>query len=663
MSYIFVSYVREDGDTVERLCSELKKYDITIWLDRQDLAPGHRWQQSIRQAIRNGTYFVACFSPEYEKRSSTYMNEELTLAIDELRKRPTDRAWFIPVLLAPSVIPDRTIGAGETLRDIQHVALYEDWDVGIRRIISVITPIIPTVETFLEHLSNPSRSRKKRAVISIAELGSVATPHLIEALTSSNSEIVQGVVEALGLIGPSAKDAVPELLRIGYKSQNQESLLLTLIYSLGQIGDPKAVPFLLTTLSTLDRLIHGESARALAEIGSSALDLLIQALEETQTKKKDMWHLQGGLAMVLGMIGDAKAVPILVQVLHDSSGHAGSYAARALGRIGGPTAVGELIKAVNSGSSWFKQNIIEALGGLHEQAVSAIPQLIKLLRDQDSSVRYEASSALCDIGILAMPALLEAMNEQDPLIRSGACFALMKIGNSVANPYFIKALEDVDPTVRWHAAWGLKEIGDLSSASALIKALQDNEAQVRRFASEALARICDAVDVLINEANHFDKVVRKNCLGGLRRFQTMASFVTLVSALTDPEYEVRDEAACSLGWFHSEQSVSELITLLDDCIGVRTSAVISLGRIGLPSAVPALIRSLTDNWPGVRCHAADALGRIGDHRAVKPLVDLVWREEEGVASYGIAALRRIGTLEALSVVVSYERQHRRTTSG
>jgi adenylate cyclase len=44
------------------------------------------------------------------------------------------------VLLEGGFVPDRPIGGGETLRDIQWVDLIEDWDDGVRRILSVILP-------------------------------------------------------------------------------------------------------------------------------------------------------------------------------------------------------------------------------------------------------------------------------------------------------------------------------------------------------------------------------------------------------------------------------------------------------------------------------------------------------------------------------------------
>ena len=140
MANVFISYVRENSAVVERLAHALRVHGVKVWLDKNQIKPGYRWADAIRDAISEGDFFIACFSVEYFSRPRTYMNEELTLAIEELRRRPTDRAWFIPVLLSKCDIPNRSIGAGETLRSIQWEPLYENWDQGIKRIVSVIQP-------------------------------------------------------------------------------------------------------------------------------------------------------------------------------------------------------------------------------------------------------------------------------------------------------------------------------------------------------------------------------------------------------------------------------------------------------------------------------------------------------------------------------------------
>jgi len=81
MAHVFVSYVREDQATVDRLVEALRGSGRLVWLDREKIEPGQRWQVAIRQAIESGAYFVACFSQAYYLRARSYMNEELTIAI------------------------------------------------------------------------------------------------------------------------------------------------------------------------------------------------------------------------------------------------------------------------------------------------------------------------------------------------------------------------------------------------------------------------------------------------------------------------------------------------------------------------------------------------------------------------------------------------------
>jgi hypothetical protein len=138
--HVFISYVRENKEQVQRLCDELTKHGVEVWLDRKDIKPGARWKGSIRNAIDSGAFFLACFSKEYYIKEETHMNEELTIAIERLQKISPDRKWFIPVVLSGDIVPSRGIGGGETLRDIHCVMLGEDWEGGIKSILSVITP-------------------------------------------------------------------------------------------------------------------------------------------------------------------------------------------------------------------------------------------------------------------------------------------------------------------------------------------------------------------------------------------------------------------------------------------------------------------------------------------------------------------------------------------
>jgi hypothetical protein len=138
MARVFISYVTENACVVDRLSIDLKRQGIDVWVDRDSLLPGQHWRDEIRNAIQGGDFFIACFSMQYHQREKSYMNEELVLAIDELRSRSITKTWFIPVILNECDIPARNIGAGETLLDLQWVNLVDNWEQGIKKITQVI---------------------------------------------------------------------------------------------------------------------------------------------------------------------------------------------------------------------------------------------------------------------------------------------------------------------------------------------------------------------------------------------------------------------------------------------------------------------------------------------------------------------------------------------
>src|SRR5262245_29321697 len=126
MDTIFLSYVREDESLVLRLADELSRRGATVWRDRDSIEPGTFWEESIRTAIENGTYFVPCFSRNYIARERTYMDDELRLAC-RMTGSLQRKAWLVPVSLDGSAVPlfddeRRYINA------VQHIVLHPSWD-------------------------------------------------------------------------------------------------------------------------------------------------------------------------------------------------------------------------------------------------------------------------------------------------------------------------------------------------------------------------------------------------------------------------------------------------------------------------------------------------------------------------------------------------------
>lgn len=123
--YAFISYVRDDARAVDRLDEALVSAGIDVWRDTDNLWPGQDWRERIRNAITSKSLvFIACFSTVGLTRAKSYQNEEITLAIDEMRKRPAAEPWIIPVRLDDCRIPDRYIGGGLTFGSLQRADLF-----------------------------------------------------------------------------------------------------------------------------------------------------------------------------------------------------------------------------------------------------------------------------------------------------------------------------------------------------------------------------------------------------------------------------------------------------------------------------------------------------------------------------------------------------------
>ena len=56
--HVFISYVRENQEQVDRLCQDLESHGVSIWLDRNSIKPGARWKDAILLRDRDYTRLV-----------------------------------------------------------------------------------------------------------------------------------------------------------------------------------------------------------------------------------------------------------------------------------------------------------------------------------------------------------------------------------------------------------------------------------------------------------------------------------------------------------------------------------------------------------------------------------------------------------------------------
>jgi len=123
--HAFISYSREDAGDVDKLHRLLETAGLRVWRDTVDLWPGEDWRAKIRRAITSDTLvFLACFSVKSLARKISYQNEEILLAISQMRLRRPGEPWLIPVRFDQCLIPDIDLGGGRSLASIQCADLF-----------------------------------------------------------------------------------------------------------------------------------------------------------------------------------------------------------------------------------------------------------------------------------------------------------------------------------------------------------------------------------------------------------------------------------------------------------------------------------------------------------------------------------------------------------
>lgn len=138
IKHVFISYVNEDYDKVRKLSDALESNGIKVWLDKEQLQPGVRWENAIVNAIKGGVYFIACFSENSQRKQKTFQRKEIRIALSELALMPDDKVWFIPVKLSECEIPHFKTDEGIDTVSFQWADLSRDWEKGTKRIIDVI---------------------------------------------------------------------------------------------------------------------------------------------------------------------------------------------------------------------------------------------------------------------------------------------------------------------------------------------------------------------------------------------------------------------------------------------------------------------------------------------------------------------------------------------
>ena len=331
----------------------------------------------------------------------------------------------------------------------------------------------------------------------------------------------------------------------------------------------------------------------------------------------------------------------------------------------------------------------ETLGRIGRGAEAAIPDLVRVLKDQDVSVRANMAHALMEIETPeaikdAVPALIQLLQGPDedvdylkdwlvlgPFPSADLEFDFLTDigGEQNLNPKAGQQVKAQDGQVLTWRSYRSKE-AMVNLLEAIGKFENVTVYAYCEIANEELKKhgyigSDDGVAVWINgQLVHKNNVARRVQLDqDLFEINTKKDsnrcLVKITQGVGDWGFALRfsdnrvlrENAAKALGQIGSEAAISALTQALqDESRDVRLRITRALARIRLVDAVPALIRALQDQDVGVRRSVAYALGQIGSgakdavaRDAVPALIRALQDQDVGVRRSAADALGQIGS--------------------
>ena len=117
---VFLSYAREDLETVKKVFHGLKKRGLNVWFDKEHLGPGS-WKSQIEKAISKSRYFVICISEAALRKTGDepgFQDEELNRAYNIAEKQSSQDFTIVPVRLEECSRGDTRLSSSLTIRPV-----------------------------------------------------------------------------------------------------------------------------------------------------------------------------------------------------------------------------------------------------------------------------------------------------------------------------------------------------------------------------------------------------------------------------------------------------------------------------------------------------------------------------------------------------------------
>jgi HEAT repeat protein len=397
-----------------------------------------------------------------------------------------------------------------------------------------------------------------------------------------------------------------------------------------------------------------QAAQSLAEEETvSAAERLAESLGD------ESWRVRKTAVDGLARKAGDDTISILLRALREEHRNPGILnSALQVLALSGIDALEPLAEFLQDADTDLRIYATHALGDQHD--ARAIPILIGALQDENVNVRYHAIEALGKLrAVEAVEALAAIAESGDFFLAFPALDTLTLIGESRIAPRLVALLKD--EILCSPATDALGRLGDEEVVAPLVALLNAPKAPAVIIA-QALATLFDRYEKSYQEGSYIADLVRQAI--------SPSGVQNLLAAIERTGGEALRALALTLGWLEGEEVEGALVQLLGQAsarkevvealvrygervtqllidqlqaeeIETHKAAIVALGRIGDPKAVPALVEALTEDKELVIV-AADALGKIGDRRAFEALLGLIGHKDAAVRQAAIAAINSLG---------------------
>ncbi len=333
-----------------------------------------------------------------------------------------------------------------------------------------------SVPVLIRALHDADTTARAEAVSSLAHLGSLAVPGLLDALKQDDWAACGTQLRLLN--NPQIIAPLRDCL-----TARQDETRRAIVETLSRINDERAVDALVPLLQDVDEAVRFLAADALARKGSERLPALLAALDDSLPFRQHVATILTEHGAQLGI----DALPVLLLASRVGHVHARWVADTILSQMDSPVAQDTLHHALSDPDAEVRLIAVEAVRQVNDNNIEA---LVAAVRDASAPVRRAAVNALADVADPRVTAaLVQAANDEDALVRSRALAAVGSLSRVGELQPLISALANRDTTLRKTAADTLAGMEASRVVPELVPALvQDAYGDVAR----TLGRLGDA---------------------------------------------------------------------------------------------------------------------------------------------------------------------------